>query len=435
MAVEKYGRCPCNDSWISQGYKSGSHKAIDLGWLNGYGANRPVYAWKSGTVVATGTDSAGGVYVVLRHDAGDKVWISRYWHFVKNSVVVKKGQAVKQGDKLGTRGNTGVSTGVHLHFEIWECPAGYTYKSGDYNKYAKDPAKYTYLFDGQVMKGTPALPKKPTEEEVIKPKIVEKDIYKHQVEVIATSLRVRTSPSTKGTYYCTCPVGLFNVIQQKEADGYIWFEIEKDRWIATAEGDWTKDIPATERKVTPVEENTKAHQVEVIADQLRVRTQPSTKAEVHCMAKVGLYNVLQEVNADGYLWFEIEPNRWIATKEGDWTKDRPRVLTVEEKLQLQIDNLTKEIEKAKEEVQNLQNQLIAANNEKAELRVKLENDLKISNDEIERLKNELDIAITDVEVANAQREQAIVEMNISKEKEEKFAKKLENIRIAGEWKV
>ena len=88
MAVEKYGRCPCNDSWISQGYKSGSHKAIDLGWLNGYGANRPVYAWKSGTVVATGTDSAGGVYVVLRHDAGDKVWISRYWHFVKNSVVM-----------------------------------------------------------------------------------------------------------------------------------------------------------------------------------------------------------------------------------------------------------------------------------------------------------------------------------------------------------
>ena len=112
MAVEKYGRCPCNDSWISQGYKSSSHKAIDLGWLSGYGANRPVYAWKSGTVVATGTDSAGGVYVVLRHDAGDKVWISRYWHFVKNSVVVKKGQAVKQGDKLGTRGNTGISTGV-----------------------------------------------------------------------------------------------------------------------------------------------------------------------------------------------------------------------------------------------------------------------------------------------------------------------------------
>ena len=43
MAVEKYGRCPCNDSWISQGFKS-SHKAIDLGWLTKYGANRPVYA-------------------------------------------------------------------------------------------------------------------------------------------------------------------------------------------------------------------------------------------------------------------------------------------------------------------------------------------------------------------------------------------------------
>ena len=433
MAVEKYGRCPCNDSWISQGFKS-SHRAIDLGWLNKYGANRPVYAWKSGTVVATGTDSAGGVYVVLRHDAGDEVWISRYWHFVKNSVVVKKGQEVKQGDKLGTRGNTGISSGVHLHFEIWKCPKGYTYKSSDCSKYAVDPTKYTYLFDGQVMAGTPSLPAKPKEEEIIKPKVVEKDIYKHQVEVLSTTLRVRTSPSLNGTYYCTCPSGLFNVLQQKEADGYVWDEIEKDRWIATKEGSWTVDYPATERKVTPVEENTKAHQVEIIADQLRVRVQPSTKAEVHCMATKGLYNVLQETEAEGYLWFEIEEGRWIATDEGNWTIDKPVILTLEEKLQLQINNLTKELNKTKESNQELQNQLNAANSEKAELKAKLENDLQILSNEKAQIQKELDAVKANISEAQALRNAALEEANLARTDKEKLAQKLENIRIAGEWK-
>ena len=163
--MEKYGRCPCDSGWDSQGYKS-SHKGIDIGFLTKDGANLPVYAWKSGTVVATGTDSAGGVYVVLRHDHDDYTWISRYWHFKKGSVVVKKGQTVTQGQKLGIRGNTGISSGVHLHFELWKCPKGYSYKASDLNKYAVNPTKYTYIFEGQTFKSTGnyKLEKKPVEE-------------------------------------------------------------------------------------------------------------------------------------------------------------------------------------------------------------------------------------------------------------------------------
>lgn len=236
--AEAYGRCPCDSGWISQGYKS-NHKAIDIGYLTKYGDKLPVKAWKSGTVIATGTDSAGGVYVVLQHDDNSNRWISRYWHFVKGSVVVKKGQQVKQGDKLGTRGNTGISSGVHLHFELWKCPKKYSYKSSDYSKYAVDPMKYTYLFDGQVMQGTPILPSKPIEK--VEPKPVAVDVSKWQVEVIADSLRVRTSPSLNGEQYCICDKGIYNVIQSQEADGYTWYEIEKDRWIATKEGHWTFD--------------------------------------------------------------------------------------------------------------------------------------------------------------------------------------------------
>jgi hypothetical protein len=250
MAIEKYGRCPCDSSWVSQGYKTKTHKAIDLGFLNDYGANLPVMAWKSGVVVATGTDSAGGVYVVLQHDDVDCVWITRYWHFKKGSVVVKKGQTVKQGDKLGLRGNTGISSGVHLHFELWKCPKGYKYKSGDYSKYAVNPLKYTYLFKGQVMKGNTILPSKPVEVEIVKPVVVAEDTTKWQVEVIANSLRVRTTPSLSGTQHCICPKGIFNVIQSQDADGYTWYEIETDRWIATKEGSWTinKPIPLTEQE-------------------------------------------------------------------------------------------------------------------------------------------------------------------------------------------
>ena len=243
MAIEVYGRCPCDDSWISQGFKS-SHKAIDLGWLTKYGAERPVKAWKSGVVVATGTDSAGGVYVVLKHDDVDCTWITRYWHFKKGSVIVKKGKAVVQGEILGTRGNTGVSTGVHLHFEIWKCPKGYTYKSSDVNKYAVDPTKYTYLFDGQVMAGAPCLSAKPAEK--VEPKPVERDETKHQVEVIADVLRVREMPTINGNQYCICPKGIYNVIQSHEADGFLWHEIETSRWIATEEGSWTIDLPSRE---------------------------------------------------------------------------------------------------------------------------------------------------------------------------------------------
>lgn len=238
--MEKYGMCPCDDSWISQGYKS-SHKGIDLGYLTSYGANRPVRAWKSGTVVATGTDSAGGVYVVLQHDHDDARWISRYWHLVKGSVVVKKGQAINQGDKLGTRGDTGISSGVHLHFELWKCPKGYSYKSSDTNKYAKNPINYTFLFEGQVMKGDTILPSKP--KELVAPTPVERNEKVHQVEVIADSLRIRQTPSLNGEQLFICEKGIYNVIQSKEVDGYTWVEIENERWIATKEGEWTIDLP------------------------------------------------------------------------------------------------------------------------------------------------------------------------------------------------
>ena len=276
LALETYGMFPCTSGWGTQAFNKKKHPAIDIGWLNKYGEHVPVVAWKSGVVVATGTDGAGGVYVVLKHDDVDCTWITRYWHFKKGSVVVKKGQTVKQGDKLGLRGNTGISTGTHLHFEIWKCPKGYTYKSSDASKYAVDPSKITFVFEGQFFDPRSEFQLSAKPEELEEPKPVAIDPTKHQVEVIADVLRVRETPSLNGNQLFMADKGVYNVIQTKEADGYLWYEIETDRWIATKEGSWTIDKPITK---TPTHEEELAS-LQAQIDKLKVELELKEKALV-----------------------------------------------------------------------------------------------------------------------------------------------------------
>lgn len=73
----------------------------------------PIYAINGGTVVTSSSSAAWGNYVVVDHGGGMS---SLYAHMTSRSV--SKGQKVSQGQTLGTVGNTGWSTGNHLHFEI-----------------------------------------------------------------------------------------------------------------------------------------------------------------------------------------------------------------------------------------------------------------------------------------------------------------------------
>lgn len=101
------------------------HGGIDL--ANGCGT--PVLAVGTGTVRASGQplwpwDSGYGV--VISHGSGVQSW---YWH-LKAVIVVKAGQVVSRGQVIGYEGNTGNSTGCHLHFAIndhgvWENPRVY----------------------------------------------------------------------------------------------------------------------------------------------------------------------------------------------------------------------------------------------------------------------------------------------------------------------
>ena len=104
------------------GQPNKKHNGVDLTAVIG----TPVYATRSGKVSYVGYQAKGaGNYVNITHDNG---FLSTYMHL--NSYIVKAGEYVTIGQLIGYVGNTGGSTGPHLHFGIkkngaWVNPANY----------------------------------------------------------------------------------------------------------------------------------------------------------------------------------------------------------------------------------------------------------------------------------------------------------------------
>ena len=86
------------------------HKGIDIAYRIG----TPIIATADGKVVEKKYEPMGfGHYIVIRHKYG---FYTKYAHL--QTVLVKEGELVSQGQKVGTLGNTGLSTGPHLHYEV-----------------------------------------------------------------------------------------------------------------------------------------------------------------------------------------------------------------------------------------------------------------------------------------------------------------------------
>jgi murein DD-endopeptidase MepM/ murein hydrolase activator NlpD len=87
------------------------HKGIDI---STYRQGDPIVATADGQVVAVDYDAGGfGNNVIIRHKHG---FYTRYGHML--SFRVHAGQRVQQGEIIGYIGNTGLSTGPHLHYEV-----------------------------------------------------------------------------------------------------------------------------------------------------------------------------------------------------------------------------------------------------------------------------------------------------------------------------
>jgi murein DD-endopeptidase MepM/ murein hydrolase activator NlpD len=79
----------------------------------------PMVAARGGVVRYTGDQPSGaGVYVVITGAGEGRDYV--YMHLVQGSLLVRKGQTVRTGQLIGQVGQTGVGSGPHLHFEIWQ---------------------------------------------------------------------------------------------------------------------------------------------------------------------------------------------------------------------------------------------------------------------------------------------------------------------------
>ena len=95
-------------------YCSSDHRGVDF--VPGNGA--PLFAIADGVVTASEFGGGYGQYVYLEHDINGRSVLTVYAHMQRNSSPLRVGDVVQVGDFIGLVGNTGISTGPHLHFEV-----------------------------------------------------------------------------------------------------------------------------------------------------------------------------------------------------------------------------------------------------------------------------------------------------------------------------
>lgn len=110
---------PITKGWLSSKYgtrndpftgKPEFHKGVDLAGKEG----SDIISVAAGVVSWAGKRYGYGNLVEVTHGNG---YVTRYGH--AKEVLVKVGQTIKKGDKIALMGNTGRSTGPHVHFEVW----------------------------------------------------------------------------------------------------------------------------------------------------------------------------------------------------------------------------------------------------------------------------------------------------------------------------
>lgn len=113
-------RTPIDGARISSGFGmrkhpilgySRKHEGIDFAAPQG----TPIFAAGDGAVVKVGRNGAYGKYILLRHKSG---YATAYGHISRFAKGLKPGSRVRQGQVIAYVGNTGRTTGPHLHYEV-----------------------------------------------------------------------------------------------------------------------------------------------------------------------------------------------------------------------------------------------------------------------------------------------------------------------------
>ena len=247
---------PISKTWQSQGMNEGSHTgtlAIDFGILNPYNVTE-LTAPFDGTIVHVDPQSMGGGIAFQSDEkvqyVNGTVDYMTLWTGHDNNPP-KVGSKFKQGEvysHMGTAG--GVAKHCHLEVQIGKfimptktvkTPYGYVYKLDN----ALEPFKALFLHADDLIKYTTYTWVRETDY-VGTP--VARDETKDQIEVVATVLNARKKPSLSGDRLGFVNPGIYNILGTKKADNYLWYEIEKDMWIAYNK-DWENLLPKKESEI------------------------------------------------------------------------------------------------------------------------------------------------------------------------------------------
>lgn len=201
-------------------YSDGSfHKGVDV-----YSSQKRecyVIAPCSGTITSLcntiqGTNTSNGTagmgnYVYLQTSSGLRL---RFQHMKYKSVIVKKGQTVKKGDKIGIIGNTGNSRGRHLHFDVSvsEKVSGGVYLASQ---------KRTYFDPKPYLKGTKSFVKEQSSAVQSGKKYI----------VTASKLNVRKGPGTNYSVIKTLKYGTTVTVYETK-NGFGRISQNSSEWVS-----------------------------------------------------------------------------------------------------------------------------------------------------------------------------------------------------------
>ena len=145
---------------------------------------------------------ATGNWIKIRHGNG---MISRYCHLAFGSITVNKGANVAAGQKIANMGNTGLSSGHHVHFEIWT--------NANDKASRVDPVPYIQGAKASTTTTTTAAPTAVTK------------------MTATTAVRLRTAPSLSAQTLATVYAGTSVTVTKANAgvkDGLQWMQIRLD---------------------------------------------------------------------------------------------------------------------------------------------------------------------------------------------------------------
>ena len=334
---------PVRKVWVSADYDDHGYKALDLGWWD-YDASMPedtgrnprLYAMADGIVVQIVNShpddpdwNGYGNYIVIEYPSIG-MW-SLFAHIKKDSFFVSVGDTVRQGDPVARMGNSGYSYGNHLHLEVGY---GHFVRHGGVDYLPLVYATPWHVIDTETQRDYNI------RHMVLSP--VDKDIAQNQVHVFGDDLRVRKAP-INGETVGYAVQGYYSYTDIVE-DEHIWCRVG-DYWIA-ADTDVSELLRAS---FVPVDKDESVNQAEVTIDDLRIRKEPSTKAEILGYAPVGFYNVDETESDDELVWLKTN-GAWIAFVDG--------VIYHGKK-----EDKDKEIEELKEQVEHLQEENLKLENE------------------------------------------------------------------------